>query len=107
MDLVIKNPQHPYSQLLISSIPLPDVDDRWDDDDQSLANRAEPRRPPLRGCEFVDRCPAVMPMCAETVPPLYRTDDRRAAACFLYRDTPTIAGADGSSASALRLTCTR
>ena len=42
VDLVIKHPQHPYSQLLISSIPMPDVDDRWDDDDQSLASRAEP-----------------------------------------------------------------
>jgi oligopeptide/dipeptide ABC transporter ATP-binding protein len=94
VDLVIKNPQHPYSQLLISSIPLPDVDDRWDDDDQSLATRAEPGRRTLRGCRFADRCPAVMPMCTETVPPLYRTDDRRAAACFLYRDVPTIAGAE-------------
>jgi peptide/nickel transport system ATP-binding protein len=28
VDLVIKNPQHPYSRLLISSIPTPDVDDR-------------------------------------------------------------------------------
>ena len=34
-----------------------------------------------------------MPMCAETVPPLYRTDDRRAAACFLYRDMPIVGGA--------------
>jgi peptide/nickel transport system ATP-binding protein len=94
VDLVIKNPQHPYSQLLISSIPLPDVDDRWDDDDQSPASRAEPGRPTTRGCRFADRCPAVMPMCSETVPPLYRTDDRRAAACFLYKDMPTIGGAN-------------
>src|SRR5258707_912767 len=28
VDLVIKNPQHPYSRLLISSIPTPDFDDR-------------------------------------------------------------------------------
>jgi peptide/nickel transport system ATP-binding protein len=94
VDLVIKDPQHPYSRLLISSIPTPDVEDRWDDDDQSLATRAEVRRPMMRGCRFADRCPAVMPMCSETVPPLYRTDDRRAAACFLYRDRPTIGGAN-------------
>src|SRR6266568_236002 len=94
VDLVIKNPQHPYSQLLITSIPTPDVDDRWDDDDQSLGARAEARRPIMRGCRFADRCPAVMPMCGETLPPLYRTDDRRAAACFLYRQVPTIGGAE-------------
>ena len=94
VDLVIKQPQHPYSQLLISSIPTPDVDERWDDDDQAVAARAEARRPMMRGCRFADRCPAVMPMCVETLPPLYRTDDRRAAACFLYRDRPTIGGAN-------------
>src|SRR5438270_92983 len=94
VDLVIKEPKHPYSQLLISSIPTPDVDDRWDDDDQSLAVRAEVRRPLMPGCRFADRCPDVMPMCLETVPPLYRTDDRRAAACFLYKDRPTMGGTD-------------
>lgn len=91
VDLVIKNPKHPYSQLLISSIPLPDVDVRWDDD-EALA-RAEPGDGIMRGCRFADRCPAVMPICPETVPPLYRTDERRAAACFLYKDMPVIGGA--------------
>jgi oligopeptide/dipeptide ABC transporter ATP-binding protein len=93
VDLVIKHPQHPYSQLLISSIPAPDVDERWDDDD-ALPARAEPGLAALRGCRFADRCPAVMPMCSETVPPLYLTDERRAAACFLYRDRPTVSGAE-------------
>ena len=64
------------------------------DEDQSVASRAEVGRPMMRGCRFADRCPAVMPMCSGTVPPLYRTDDRRAAACFLYRDMPTIGGAN-------------
>ena len=81
-------------QGLIASIPTPDVDERWDDADQSFASRAEVGRPMMRGCRFADRCPAVMPMCSGTVPPLYRTDDRRAAACFLYRDRPTIGGAN-------------
>jgi oligopeptide/dipeptide ABC transporter ATP-binding protein len=94
VDLVIKNPRHPYSQLLISSIPMPDVDDRWDDDDQSPASRAESGGRTMRGCRFADRCPSVMPMCSETVPPLYRTDDWRAAACFLYKDMPIIGGAN-------------
>ena len=26
---VIDNPQHPYSQLLVSSVPVPDPDVRW------------------------------------------------------------------------------
>lgn len=89
IDLVIKYPRHPYSQLLISSIPKPDVDTRWDDD-QAPPARAELTRRAVRGCQFADRCPAVMPMCSETTPPLYHMDDQRAAACFLYKEVPTI-----------------
>ncbi len=37
------------------------------------------------GCRFADRCPFAMPMCRESAPPLYRTADQRAVACYLYR----------------------
>jgi peptide/nickel transport system ATP-binding protein len=95
VNLVIKQPQHPYTRILISSIPVPDVETRWDDDEDDPASPALHEVSPrlARGCPFADRCPAVMPMCTETTPPLYRIDERRAAACFLYRDLPTISGA--------------
>jgi peptide/nickel transport system ATP-binding protein len=89
VDLVINNPRHPYSRLLISSIPEPDVDNRWDED-QTLPSGAEHSRRILRGCAFADRCPDVMPICSEVDPPLYRTDARSAAACFLYEHLPAI-----------------
>jgi oligopeptide/dipeptide ABC transporter ATP-binding protein len=91
VDLVIKDARHPYSKLLISSIPEPDVDTRWDDD-RALPSRVEGLRGTGRGCLFADRCPDVMTMCEEVAPPLYRTNTRRAAACFLYRDLPAIDG---------------
>jgi len=87
VDLVIKQPQHPYSQLLVSSIPQPDVDRRWGGD-QELPS--ESGRGSKSGCRFADRCPRAMPECLQSIPPLYRTDPRRAAACFLYRDAPSI-----------------
>jgi peptide/nickel transport system ATP-binding protein len=92
VNLVIKQPRHPYSQLLISSIPEPDVETRWDDDDDDLTapTRREVGRRIVHGCQFADRCPTVMAMCTEQAPPLYRVDDHRAAACFLYRDLSTI-----------------
>ena len=31
-----------------------------------------------------------MPMCAVNVPPMYRTEPSRAAACFVYRDSPML-----------------
>jgi len=54
VDMVIKDPRHPYSKLLISSIPEPDVDTRWDDD-QALPSRVEGLRGNGRGCLFADR----------------------------------------------------
>jgi oligopeptide/dipeptide ABC transporter ATP-binding protein len=91
VDLVIKRPQHPYSRLLITSIPEPDVDNRWDDDGD-LPTGGETNGRIRTGCKFADRCPMVMRICSETVPPLYRIDNQRAAACFLYKDAPEIAG---------------
>jgi hypothetical protein len=37
-------------------------------------------------CKFADRCPHAMTMCLEKQPPLFQTNPRRAAACYLYRD---------------------
>jgi peptide/nickel transport system ATP-binding protein len=89
--LVIKEPRHPYSQLLISSIPEPTVDERWDDDNAPPARNENSGR--LRhGCQFADRCPSAMPMCSDVAPPLYRLDERRAAACYLYQGTPVLGG---------------
>jgi oligopeptide/dipeptide ABC transporter ATP-binding protein len=90
VDLVIKEPKHPYSQLLISSIPEPESDRRWQDDDPLPV--AELRGTSRQGCRFADRCPFVMPECRATVPPLYRVDEHRAVSCFLYKDWPSIAG---------------
>jgi peptide/nickel transport system ATP-binding protein len=86
VDLVIKEPQHPYTQLLVSSIPLPDPDRRWGEE-IAMPTRAEPGAE-MHGCTFADRCPFVMPMCREAPPPLYRTNEHRAVACYLYRDAP-------------------
>jgi peptide/nickel transport system ATP-binding protein len=93
VELVIKDPRHPYSRLLISSIPEPDVSERWDDDELPAA-RGETTRRLERGCQFADRCPAVMPMCREDAPPLYRLEAQRAATCFLYRDRPALSSSE-------------
>jgi len=88
VDLVIQDPRHPYSQLLVASIPEPDVEHRWVDEDAPPL--PEINSPIMRGCPFADRCPHVMSMCRESVPPLFRIEQARAAACFLYRDFPAL-----------------
>lgn len=81
VESVIKRPQHPYTQLLVGSIPLPDPNRRWGENvvaattDESEASR--------NGCMFASRCPHVMDQCRSNVPPLYKPDTHRAASCFL------------------------
>jgi peptide/nickel transport system ATP-binding protein len=91
VDQVIKTPEHPYSRLLIASIPEPVVEHRWVDE-EAPPPTVDTGVTSLTGCKFAGRCPYVMPMCSEKVPPLFRTHPRRAASCYLYRDAPAIKG---------------
>jgi peptide/nickel transport system ATP-binding protein len=87
VDLVVQNPKHPYTRLLVGSIPVPDPDHPW-------AAEAPPAFPDTkggpRGCKFVDRCPSAMPKCLEQAPPLFQTEPHRAVACFLYEAYPAL-----------------
>lgn len=93
VELVVKRPKHPYTQLLIQSIPQPDPDRPWRE--QRVAeDPASAVAAPTHGCRFADRCPHVMDICRQQKPPLFRTDPGRAAACFLHRDAPVLEAAN-------------
>jgi oligopeptide/dipeptide ABC transporter ATP-binding protein len=106
VDLVVGQPRHPYTQLLIDSVPEPDPEHHWGTVVERSVNgvnhTAAPATPDgqtatghlLLACPFASRCPYVMPMCREHMPPLYRLDATRAAACFLYHDAPSILARD-------------
>lgn len=88
VELVVKHPQHPYTQLLISSIPLPDPNRRWRGE---VTPREAARRAGMgTGCKFAERCPHVTETCLGKPPPLFHTDPHRVAACYLYQDRPTL-----------------
>ncbi|MGC9350307.1 MAG: ABC transporter ATP-binding protein [Anaerolineae bacterium] len=97
VEKVIREPKHPYTQLLISSIPLPDTSQRWveleeaDTDPAILVSDRE-----TTGCRFAPRCPHAMEKCWDTVPELYTPDEHRAVACFLYESSPRLDSADVS-----------
>ncbi len=87
---VMQAPQHPYAQLLISSIPTPDPRRRWEEDlstgplaEIELSAALERDR-----CLFADRCPQVMKRCWTARPKLGpiegEGDDSREVACYLY-----------------------
>jgi peptide/nickel transport system ATP-binding protein len=94
VEKVIQNPQHPYTHLLVSSIPLPDPDIRWggEVDIESKASSTSASTEEVRGCKFSNRCPFVMAECRQKPPPLYQTDDDRAVACYLYKDGEQVSG---------------
>ena len=77
---VVKDPQHPYTRLLVGSIPLPDPNHQW----SAEAAAAGVAINKSVACKFADRCPSAMERCGRESPPLYRTEDHRAVACFLY-----------------------
>ncbi|MCO6449905.1 MAG: ABC transporter ATP-binding protein [Caldilineales bacterium] len=88
VDLVIKQPKHPYTQLLVNSIPLPDPDLRWGGEDQVTPKADISVAKKDGGCKFAARCPHVMDICLQTLPPLYAADPGRSVACYLHQDVP-------------------
>jgi len=92
VEHVVKDPQHPYSQLLIGSVPLPNPDHPWQRD--IVPGEATAVIGPPTGCLFADRCPYVMDVCHTARPPLFRTAERRVAACFRYDQAPTLQSQD-------------
>ncbi len=88
VEHVVQNPQHPYTQLLMNSIPRAVPERTWQRE-HGTASVVKPAATHV-GCKFADRCPQVMPKCTTAPPPLYRTDPQRAVACYLYPDAPTL-----------------
>ena len=92
VELVVKQPHHPYTQLLMSSIPLPSAERTWTTENgtgimglQTVGSA---------GCKFADRCPHATSLCLQAAPPLFHTDRYRAVSCYLYQSAPVLAVAE-------------
>jgi oligopeptide/dipeptide ABC transporter ATP-binding protein len=83
VERVVKSPQHPYTQLLIASIPQVSTERNWLEGQEASHRIAIGNT----GCRFVARCPVAMPICHNIVPPLYNTEPRRVVACHRYPDS--------------------
>ena len=79
------NPRHPYTEALLSAVPVPDPT-RKSKRIVLGGDVPSPMNPPA-GCPFHPRCPKVMPHCSQVVPPTVEvgsTGRSHAVACHLY-----------------------
>lgn len=95
VDHVIRDPKHPYTQLLVDSIPKMRAARDWEQTENEAVQSADDARKSV-GCKFADRCPVVMEKCWSQQPPLYQVDAERVSRCFLYEDQPVLEKADVS-----------
>lgn len=86
VEHVVKAPLHPYTQLLIGSIPRVSTERDWVGEERALG-----RAPAETGCWFAERCPSATEHCLAHAPPLFRTADDHAVACFLQQNRPAMA----------------
>ncbi|MBM3960026.1 MAG: ABC transporter ATP-binding protein [SAR202 cluster bacterium] len=78
---ILRDPVHPYTQALISAVPVPDPEQRK----SSIAVKGGVARPidPLPRCRFYDRCPAATSVCEESDhPSLSARNGGRMVACY-------------------------
>ncbi len=82
-ETILKNPQHPYTQLLWSAIPNPRRAARGGAVVAASNSMGEP--PPL-GCPFAPRCPLVEERCAREMPQLLAVGDHQSVACHVMME---------------------
>ncbi|MCV6585292.1 MAG: ATP-binding cassette domain-containing protein [Marinibacterium sp.] len=82
-EQVFSDPRHPYTEALISAIPLPDPGLRGKRKRIVLKGDLPSPISPPQGCPFVTRCPIAEPRCHADRPDLAPLDDSRNCRCFL------------------------
>ncbi len=83
-EKLYKKPLHPYTQALISAIPVPDPNS--EDERERIKLEGEvpsPINPPI-GCKFVKRCRYAMDVCWKVTPELREIEPDHFVACHLF-----------------------
>lgn len=81
-DEIYLNPLHPYTQALMSAVPVPDPE--VEEKRQRIILRGEipsPANPP-KGCNFNTRCPVAMDVCYEAEPEYREVKPGHWVACY-------------------------
>ena len=79
-DEMYENPAHPYTALLLGSVPEPDPNSAIDQEIVEEGDLPSPIDPPS-GCRFRTRCPRADGQCAAEEPQMARVADDHYVAC--------------------------
>ncbi len=79
-----ENPMHPYTQALVSAVPIPDPKKQRAKSQIRLEGDVPSPLHPPAGCHFHPRCNRAMTVCREEVPSLTQTQEGHWVRCFLY-----------------------
>ena len=88
-DSLFDAPHHPYTQALLSAVPVPDPERKR----TRIILRGDvpsPARMPA-GCNFHPRCPIAQDVCREAAPALRPMADGRSVACHFAKPSPIAA----------------
>ena len=82
---IIKDPQHPYTQLLISAVPDPLKRNKQEDKPEHVKNKDIPIWTGSSvGCPFVGRCSKAMDKCSQSMPEITKISEKHFVRCFLH-----------------------
>ncbi|HEX8700070.1 MAG TPA: dipeptide ABC transporter ATP-binding protein [Myxococcaceae bacterium] len=94
-----RRPRHPYTQALLSAVPVPDPE-RKKTRIILQGDVPSPLSPPP-GCAFHPRCPHAFERCRRETPPLYVLGNGHTAACFLAEQDAQGSTANGGQPGVL------
>ncbi|HEY8242154.1 MAG TPA: dipeptide ABC transporter ATP-binding protein [Casimicrobiaceae bacterium] len=93
---LFREPRHPYTQALLSSIPVPQP--TLERRPMLLAGDVPSSSDPPSGCRFRTRCPYARQKCTDEEPPLEAGTDGHAVACHFWREIAPPAILPGTAA---------
>ena len=81
-----KNPLHPYTQALLSAIPIPDPEVEIAREKTRIKLEGDVPSPvnPAPGCRFKGRCKYAKEICSQCMPTLKDIGNGHQVACHLY-----------------------